>query len=82
MSKEEIEHKDKLGRTLKLGDCVAYPDFNTLEVGIIKKINPKMLRIVKATTKYRHNGTNKYPEDVVLLEGSDVTMYILKNSSQ
>ena len=81
MTKESIEHRDKLGRLLKVGDCVAYPGYNHLDIGIIKKINPKMVKIVKVGAKYRHDGSNKYPEDVVLLEGSEVSMYLLKNSS-
>ena len=81
MTKESIEHRDKLGRPLKVGDCVAYPGYNHLDIGIIKKINPKMVKIVKVGAKYRHDGSNKYPEDVVLLEGSEVSMYLLKNSS-
>ena len=79
MTKESIEHRDKLGRPLKVGDCVAYPGYNHLEIGIIKKINPKMVKIVKVGAKYPHNGSNKYPEDVVLLEGPKVSMYLLSN---
>ena len=79
MPKEIFEHRDKLGRPLKVGDCVAYPGYNHLEIGIIKKINPKMVRIVKVGAKYPHDGSNKYPEDVVLLEGPKVSMYLLTN---
>ena len=64
MTKESIEHRDKLGRPLKVGDCVAYPGYNHLDIGIIKKINPKMVKIVKVGAKYRHDGSNKYPEEL------------------
>jgi len=43
--KAPIEHRDKLGRLLKVGDCVAYPDSNSLSVGIVKKLNPKLVGI-------------------------------------
>ena len=45
MAKEIPEHKDKLGRLLKVGDCVAYPDSNSLVVGVVKKLNPKMIGV-------------------------------------
>jgi len=79
MAKEIPEHKDKLGRPLKVGDCVAYPDSNTLEVGIIKKINPKMIGVVKPKSKWQRN---KYPQDMVLLDGPEVSMYLLKESAK
>lgn len=72
-----IEHKDKLGRPLAVGDCVAYPDGNNLlRIGIIDKLNPKMIRVKEF--KKSHT-TNKYPGESVKLDSPDVTMYILKN---
>ena len=72
------EHKDKLGRTLAEGDCVAFPSANTLCIGTITKINPKMLKVKQVgSTGYWARGTNKYPEDLVKLDGEDVTMYLL-----
>lgn len=82
MSKDIPEHRDKLGRLLKVGDCVAYPSHNSLGVGTIKKLNPKMVKVVKVPAgKYRDSGSNKYPNDLVLLDGPEVTMYLIKNSS-
>lgn len=79
MAKEEIVHKDRLGRDLKVGDCVAYPAGNTLVIGVIKKLNPKMVG-VSALGKARTWGSakNKYPMDCVRLDGPEVTMYLLK----
>lgn len=77
VEKPPIEHKDKLGRLIKLGDFVAYPDRNSLAVGIIKKLNPKMVGIGRLKSKWSQN---KYPQDIVLLEGPEVSMYLLKNS--
>ena len=81
MAKAEIEHKDKLGRLLKVGDCVAYPESNSLVIGTIKKVTPKMTMVSelgKKPTWYDKNGHRKYPSDLVLLEGPEVTMYLLK----
>lgn len=79
MTKEEIVHKDRLGRTLAVGDCVAYPSGNTLIIGVIKKINPKMVG-VSAIGKNRawSSAKNKYPMDCVRLDGPEVTMYLLR----
>jgi hypothetical protein len=77
---EEVEHRDRLGRLLKVGDCVAYPSHNSLGIGTIKKLNPKMIKVGRIGSKFSSNGTNKYPQDIVLLEGPDVTMYLIKNS--
>lgn len=79
MAKEEIIHKDRLGRELNVGDCVAYPAGNTLVIGVIKKINPKMVG-VSALGKARTWGSakNKYPMDCVKLDGPEVTMYLLR----
>ena len=74
-----IEHHDRLGRLLKVGDCVAYPVHNSLEIGTIKKCNPKMIKVSKLGSKgMRTSGNNKYPNDLVLLEGPYITMWLLK----
>jgi hypothetical protein len=75
-------HKDRLGRVLKLGDCVVYPSHNSLSVGTVKKFNPKMVKVVPVGTKYRHDGSNKYPNDIVIVDGPEVTMYLLKMNTE
>jgi hypothetical protein len=80
MTKESVLHKDALGRILKIGDCVAYPLHNSLGIGTVKKLNPKMVGVAKVDSKYRST-SNKYPNDLVLLDGPEVTMYLIKNSS-
>ncbi len=80
MAKEIPEHRDKLGRLLKVGDCVAYPSSNSLIIGTIKKINPKMIGVAQVGKKSR-NPSNKYPSDLVLLDGPEVTMFLLKASA-
>lgn len=76
MAKEIPEHKDILGRVLAVGDHVAYPDTNNLRLGRIDKLNPKMVRV---TTGRNWSPTvNKYPIDIVKLDGPDLVMYLLK----
>ena len=83
MSKNELIHKDKLGRIIKVGDAVCYPYRNSLEFGTVKKLNAKMIRVREVGEQsIWYNGSNKYPNDVVIVEGPEVTMYLLKMSSK
>ena len=74
VKKEQVipEHRDILGDMLSVGDYVAYPDSNALKVGIIEKLNPKMIRIKGNYV------VHKYPYDVVKLDGPMLTVYLLK----
>lgn len=84
MPKEEIEHRDKMGRLLKVGDCVAYPDSNRLEIGTIKRLTPKMTMVSELGPKkyyWQNSGSRKYSSDLVLLEGPEVTLYLLRMNS-
>ncbi len=80
-TKEIPTHKDKLGRTINVGDFVAYPSHNSLGFGKVVKLNSKMVGVVPAVSKRPiYKNTNKYPDDLVRLEASDMTWYILRNS--
>ena len=81
MAKEAVVHKDRLGRELKVGDCVAYPSGNSLIIGVIKKINPKMVGVSALGKENRWGSAkNKYPMDCVRLDGPEVTMYLLRGN--
>lgn len=82
MSKEIPEHKDKLGRLLAVGDAVVYPRHNSLEIGTVKKLNPKMVKVIEFghTESRWYSGSNKYPNDIVKVDGPEVTMYLLKGN--
>lgn len=77
MAKEIPDHKDKLGRELKLDDVVAFPAHNSLEIGRITKINPKMLKVERVPAGKWGGTWNKYPSEMVLIEGADLTLYLL-----
>jgi len=74
------EHRDKLGKLLEVGDAVCYPCQNSLELGTVKKLNPKMVKVFEAgrSNSKWYNGSNKYPQDLVKIDGPEVTMYLLK----
>lgn len=79
--KLQPEHKDALGRKISIGDFVAYPNHNSLGLGKVVKINNKMIGLIPAVSKRpARTNTNKYPADLVRLEASDMTWYILKNA--
>lgn len=77
-SKEIPEHKDLLGKTIKLSDCVVFHFVNGLKVGIVTKLNPKMVQVQLAGTKNSYGKYNKYSKDLVIVDSQDVTMYLLK----
>lgn len=84
MSKPALVHKDKLGRQINVGDFVAYPDRNSLEFGRVMKLNAKMVGVLPAIQHPKWpqtRNTNKYPADLVRLEATDMTWYILRNTA-
>lgn len=81
MSKAEIVHKDKLGRVLAISDAVCYPDRNSLELGTVRKLNPKMVTVWEVGSHGAwYSGSRKYPNDLIKVEGPEVTIYLLKKS--
>ena len=79
MPKVKIEHNDILGRPIAVGDCVAFSSYNNMAIATVIKLNPKMVKVkeigINATW---YTGNNKYPQDLVILNESDVTMYLLQ----
>lgn len=82
MVKEKLipQHKDRLGRTLAEGACVAFPDTNILRIGIIQRFMPKMVEVKTIGDQYCYR-TNKYASDLVLLDGPDTTFFIMANTN-
>lgn len=74
----EPEHRDILGTIVKVGDIVAYPDHNRLKIGVVKKLNPKMLNVVSIGRKYTDR---KYSSEVLVVDDPKITLYVLKNSN-
>lgn len=72
-------HCDKLGREIALNQCVAFPSHNTLYIGKVIKLNSKMIKVEALGSKYKYEG-NKYPQDVVIINDADVTMWLLRNT--
>ena len=74
-------HLDKLGRWIEVGSCVAVAHHNSLEVATVVKLTPKMVKIKIANTATHawYSGVhNKYGDQMVVIDGPEVTMYLLK----
>lgn len=83
MAKPVPEHTDILGQPLTEGCHVAMSHRNSMMIGRIIKLNPKMLRIVPIGIKtYRsEDGYLVYGNQTVRLDGPDALAYILKASN-
>ena len=77
-TKTPIQHQDLFGQPLEIGDCVVYPRSNSMSVGTVAKLNPKMVGVNGIE---RWGSCNKYPQELVKVSGSEVTMYLLKKIS-
>lgn len=81
MATEIPEHRDKLGRIINVGDAVCYPCQNSLDLGTVKKLNPKMVTVWEVGRHGKwYTGSRKYPQDLVKVDGPEVSMYLLRMS--
>jgi hypothetical protein len=78
MAKPVYQHRDKLGQDLNVDDCVAFPDNNSMHIGKITKLTPKMLTIKKVGGQWTWTA-RKYPIDLIRLDSEAVTLYLLKH---
>lgn len=74
----KYQHFDRIGKVLTVGDIVAYPDSNHLEIGQIVKLNPKKLTITCIEQGKKTFRRIKFPSDLVKLEGLELTVFLLK----
>lgn len=82
-TKVEHKHPDKLSRNLEMGDCVVYPQSNSMIIGTVIKFTPKMITVKTiGSGGWRGWETRKYSDDVIKIEGPEVTMYLIKNSGK
>ena len=70
-------HKDLLGNAITDKCSVVYPSHNQLRLGTIHHTTPKMVCV---TPIGKTSISRKYPYEVLVVDDSKVTLYILKNS--
>lgn len=73
---QPTEHVDLFGKTITSGAVVAYARSNMLHIGIVGKMTKKMIK-VNSINGYTNQEYLQYPENTILLEGSEITMYLL-----
>jgi hypothetical protein len=78
-TKTPVQHSDLFGQPLEIGDCVVYPRSNSMMVGTVAKHNPKMVGVKGVGTRW--GDCNKYPQELVKVSGSEVTMYLLRKTT-
>ncbi len=75
--KETPVHRDALGKTIQIGDFVAFAQSNSLSMGKITKLNPKMVKVLKLPRA--RSDYNKYPSDIVKVDNAEMTWFMLKH---
>ncbi len=75
--KAPVEHKDRFGQVISVGNKVVLAKSNSLRVCSIDRITTKMVHAVPVNGGYPGSGFLVYPNDVVLVEGPDVLHYML-----
>jgi hypothetical protein len=83
---ESEPHQDILGRELKVGMPVAVSAGTTgLRICTVKALTPKMVRVepIEKATNWRGKSKTylEYGNQMVIIGGEDVLMYVLKHSS-
>jgi hypothetical protein len=79
--------KDFLGRTLEIGEVVAFEDPNGagLVLGRIEKFSPKQVACTPLTRAYSWSNKktiSRYPQQCVKIDASDVTMFLLTTTQE
>lgn len=80
MAKEEIVHVDILSQPLLVGNYVAVARHNSMFIGIITKLTPKMMRARRLKSRFDDPGDLIYSSNTVKLSGEEAMIYILKNA--
>lgn len=73
----DIEHQDILGNNIEVGNIVAYPSHNSMKIGTVTKLNPKMINVTAIGRRYTDR---KYPSELLVVDDPKITLYVLKNS--
>lgn len=76
-TKKEPDHYDIFGHKIEVGMYVVTANSMTgIMVGRISKLNPKMVKVSSVRTKYEYN---RYPSEVCIVEGEEVSLYLLSS---
>jgi hypothetical protein len=74
---KDCTHKDILGNSISVGDIVAYPSHNHMKIGVVKKLNPKMINVIAVGKNWIDR---KYPSELLVVNDPKISFYVLKNA--
>ena len=79
--KDNIVHKDVIGRDVVAGDYVAYFQHGQMRVGRVSHNTPKRVQVDYLRESFLWRRSTQLPHRIVKLEHSaDLTAYVLKES--
>lgn len=76
----EDNHKDALGNDIIETSKLAVARRNDIVICSILKMTPKMLRVTPIRASYKGKGYLVYGNQTVVVDGPDVTAYILRKA--
>lgn len=80
MKKDQIEFRDLVGVEIKEGDCVAYMFHNMLQLGIVDRFTPRMVRVKRIISNgFRRASRLVKPNECLVVASPEITLYILKH---
>jgi len=87
MSTETTAQRDYFGRELVAGDHVVFSVRNLFQVGRIRAVTPKMVRVVGYDNANRDwqgeaKGNLKYGHEVLKVDEQEVIMYLLRKNKR
>jgi len=78
-----IHHLDLIGKKIELNGLVAAIYFKTsLSICRVTSIAEKTIRLQRIGASARSKSFSRYPEDVLVLDDQDMTMYFLKRGAK
>jgi hypothetical protein len=79
MAAKSIVHTDLLDNAISVGNHVAFCRNNNLVLGAVIKVTPKLIRVISISS-YGKKSYLIYPKQAILLQESDMIVYLLKHS--
>ena len=74
------DHKDILGNAITVNASVVVPEGRrSLRVGVVERLTPKMVAVKIVGNRGFRSERLLYPKDILVVEDSRVTLYLLKH---
>lgn len=78
-----LNHLDLIGKKIEMNCLVATAYFkSSLSICRVVSMAPKTIRLQKIGATARSKSFSKYPDEVLVLDDEDMTMYFLKRGAK